>query len=122
MIGAANSSQALSAVNARHGEIDLLVTDVVMPGMSGIELAEAVTRRYSDVPVLFVSGHLDEQVADRHPLPDGARLLPKPFTPDELSARVLRALSQHDAPRTRRPPKGTSTNGSGATARGRRVS
>ena len=108
VIGATNSSQALSAVNARNGDIDLLITDVVMPGMSGIELADAVTRRYAKVPVLYVSGHLDEQVSERHPLPDGAELLPKPFTPDELSVTVLRALSREKAKRTRRSTKSES--------------
>ncbi len=122
VIGAANSSQALSAVNARHGEIDLLVTDVVMPGMSGIELADAVTRRYANIPVLFVSGHLDEQVADHHPLPDGAQLLPKPFTPDELSVRVLRALSSKYALREGRPKKGTPAKDRKATIQRRQVS
>jgi CheY-like chemotaxis protein len=122
VIGAANSSQALSAVNARHGEVDLLVTDVVMPGMNGIELAEAITKRYADIPVLFVSGHLDEQIADRHPLPEGAQLLPKPFTPDELSARVLRALSRQSNPRARRPRKGPSTKDQDAGNARRRVS
>ena len=122
VIGAANSSQALSAVNARGGDIDLLVTDVVMPGMSGIELADAVTKRFSNIPVLFVSGHLDEQVADRHPLPQGAQLLPKPFTPDELSARVLRALSSKYALRTPRNKKGTPAKGRKPALQRRQVS
>jgi hypothetical protein len=121
VIGASNSSQALSEVNARRGEIDLLVTDVVMPGMSGIELGDAVTKRFANIPVLYVSGHLDEQVADRHPLPEGAQFLPKPFTPDELSATVLRALSPQNGSRARRPKK-VSANRSRSTAPRRRVS
>ena len=100
VVGAANSSQALSAVNARHGEIDILVTDVVMPGMSGNRIGRGGHSALFRHTVLFVSGHLDEQVADRHPLPDGAQLLSKPFTPDELSARVLRSLSRRHSPHT----------------------
>ena len=122
VLGASNSSQALSAVNARHGEIDLLITDIVMPGMSGIELADAITKRYEAVPVLYVSGHLDEQVAARHPLPDGAELLSKPFTPDELSATVLRALSRQHASRSRKSKRGSSNNGSGTSLSRSRVS
>jgi PAS domain S-box-containing protein len=121
VIGAANSTQALSAVNSRDGEIDLLVTDVVMPGMSGIELAEAVNRRYPDIPVLFVSGHLDEQVAGRTPLPSDAQLLPKPFTPDELSAWVRRALTPRSAPAARRARKGAAAKGSSPAVAGRRA-
>ena len=122
VIGAANSSQALSAINARNGDVDLLVTDVVMPGMSGIELAEAANRRYPKLPVLFVSGHLDEHVANSHPLPGDAQLLPKPFTPDELSTRVLQALSKAKAPRTRKTRKGSSKKESGSAVAARRVS
>jgi PAS domain S-box-containing protein len=122
VIGATNSSQALSAVNARNGDIDLLITDIVMPGMSGIELADAVTRRYAKVPILYVSGHLDEQVAERHPLPDGAELLPKPFTPDELSVTVLRALSREKAKRTPRSTKSSSKSESTLAVVRRRVS
>lgn len=122
VIGAGNGSQALSAINARNGQIDLLVTDVVMPGMSGIELAEAVTKRYARLPVLFVSGHLDEHVATSHPLPDDAQLVSKPFTPDELSTRVLQALSKPKTGRTRKVRKGAQSKGAKAAVPSRRVS
>jgi len=94
VVAVGNGSQALSSLHARHGAVDLLVTDVVMPGMSGIELADAVARRYPEIPVLFVSGHLDEDITGRKALPRGASLLAKPYTPSELSDRVRQTLEE----------------------------
>jgi DNA-binding response OmpR family regulator len=74
--------------------LDLLVTDVVMPEMSGVELAEALTDRWPWLAVLFMSGHLDEGAMQRHPLDPEADLLPKPFTPDQLGRRVRLALDR----------------------------
>lgn len=97
VLGAANASEALHLLNARGGVVDLLVTDVVMPGMNGIELATAVRWRYPDVGVLFVSGHLDEDATLNGPLPEHADLLAKPFGPDELTSRVREALARAHA-------------------------
>jgi two-component system cell cycle sensor histidine kinase/response regulator CckA len=96
-------TQALSTLQSRHGEIDLLVTDVVMPGMNGIELADAVRRRYPAVPVLYVSGHLDEDTVGRRTLPRESELLAKPFTPDELARRVRRAIDASVEERSGKP-------------------
>jgi len=71
-------------------ELKLLVTDVVMPGMGGWELAEAMRRRYPGLRVLFVSGYTQTNLAER-----GVELLSKPFTPTTLLARVRLVL---DAP------------------------
>jgi PAS domain S-box-containing protein len=94
VLGAANASEALHLLNARGGGVDLLVTDVVMPGMNGIELATAVRWRYPEAGVLFVSGHLDDDATGRSPLPEQASLLKKPFGPDELTRRVREALNR----------------------------
>ena len=66
----------------------LLITDVVMPGQTGPELASALHERVPAMPVLFMSGHLRGQKAI---LPPGAKLLPKPFTAGDLS-REVRAI------------------------------
>ncbi len=94
VLGAANASEALHLLNARGGAVHLLVTDVVMPGMNGIELATAVRWRYPEAGVLFVSGHLDDDVTATSPLPEHSSLLTKPFGPDELTRRVREALSR----------------------------
>ena len=97
VLGAANASEALHLLNARGGAVDLLVTDVVMPGMNGIELATAVRWRYPEVGILFVSGHLDEDATLDGPLPGHAELLAKPFGPDELTSRVREGLARAHA-------------------------
>ncbi|MGC8472606.1 MAG: GAF domain-containing protein [Acidimicrobiales bacterium] len=94
VLGTANASEALHLLGARGGAVDLLVTDVVMPGMNGIELASAVRFSYPDVGVLFVSGHLDEDAAPKSPLPEQASLLTKPFAPDELTRRARETLAR----------------------------
>ena len=73
------------------GPLDLLVTDVVMPGSSGIELARELRSRHPGLPVLLVSGYADENLPDI--LTERAtRFLPKPFTWPDLAAAVTKLL------------------------------
>ena len=72
--------------------IDLLVTDVVMPGMTGRELADALRRRYPTLKVLFVSGYTDDALLKRGVMEAREALLAKPFLPRELAARVRQIL------------------------------
>jgi len=90
LLSATCGSEALQLA-ASHGEpIDLLLTDVVMPGMSGPELAEQLRALRPDIKVLFVSGHLPD--GDRDSLGD-AGFLAKPFTSRELLERVREMLA-----------------------------
>lgn len=74
---------------ATHGRsIDLLVTDVMMPGMSGHQLAELVTQQRPDLPVVFVSGHPEAAVAPHQLHGRTVSLLRKPFSSEELVTRV----------------------------------
>jgi PAS domain S-box-containing protein len=86
-----NGAEALAAVRARGGRVDLLVTDVVMPQMTGTELASALGGEQPGLKVLFMTGHTDDpSLANR--LGDGsAELLQKPFT-NETLLRVVRRL------------------------------
>jgi PAS domain S-box-containing protein len=85
-LDAASPDAALELYRESPGDIDLLLTDVVMPGMSGPELAE----RIDALPVLFMSGYAGDAAGA---LPDGAPpLLEKPFSADELLAAVRAAL------------------------------
>jgi nitrogen-specific signal transduction histidine kinase/FixJ family two-component response regulator len=94
VVVASAGAEALEVVRSLDGRIDLLVTDVVMPGMSGIELATRVNEVWPLMPVLFVSGHLDEGSVGRNPMAEDADLLAKPFTPDQLGHRVRLALDR----------------------------
>jgi len=73
-----------------EGPFDLLVTDVIMPGMSGTEVARKLAP--TGLPVLFISGHVDEAL--RRDLDPEADLLSKPFTPQVLVERVRQALDR----------------------------
>ena len=72
----------------RHADPDVLITDILMPGMNGRELADRVLARAPATRVLFISGYAGEDVQ----LEDGARFLAKPFTPGELLEQVQRLL------------------------------
>ena len=74
------------------GKIDLLFTDVVMPGLGGAELAVAMQELYPEIKVLFMSGYSRSQL-DEEGVPPDAALLEKPFTPDKVVAMVRRLLS-----------------------------
>jgi two-component system cell cycle sensor histidine kinase/response regulator CckA len=73
----------------RHPDPDLLITDILMPGMNGRELADRLLARAPRTRVLFISGYAGEDVE----LEDGARFLAKPFTPGELLEQVRALLA-----------------------------
>jgi two-component system cell cycle sensor histidine kinase/response regulator CckA len=92
VIEAASAEQALSTVTARGGQIDLLLTDVVMPHVSGPELAERLHKTRPDLPVLYMSGYPASMVMQGAQPGTSVRLLPKPFTTASLLANVDEAL------------------------------
>lgn len=94
VIEACNGTEALRAAREHQGPIHLLVSDVIMPEMGGVELGREFARLYPDAPVLYMSGH-----PDASPLPPGGVLI-KPFTDYELFERVRRALDAAAARRS----------------------
>jgi two-component system, cell cycle sensor histidine kinase and response regulator CckA len=83
---------ALEAMTSAEGPFELLITDVVMPGMSGPELAERVREAAPDMAVIFISGY-SEDAAGADVL-ESANFLPKPFGLDQLASRVAAVLAQ----------------------------
>jgi PAS domain S-box-containing protein len=86
---APNAEELKKFVAEHDGKIDLLLTDVVMPGMSGPELVRLVRARWPDVRVLYMSGYADDEIED---LDRDAGFLQKPFTPMELTAKIAEML------------------------------
>ncbi len=95
--------QALEAASREEGSIDLLLTDIVMPGMSGYEVATELRKQFGTLPVLYMSGYnQDDATASEDSCVDrnGACFLAKPFTPAELLSAVRSCLDLHASPRT----------------------
>ena len=93
---ASRGEEALALCSRWNHGIDLLVTDIVMPGIDGRQLAEQVARRYPGTGVLYMSGYADHTLVRGLALEPGTNFLQKPFEPDELARAVRRAL---DSPR-----------------------
>ena len=92
VLSAADPTEALAIAARESLRIDLLLTDVVLPGMSGGDLAERLCSLRPGLRVLFVSGYADEDVMGRGGLAPGSQLLEKPFTPAQLRDRVYQIL------------------------------
>jgi two-component system cell cycle sensor histidine kinase/response regulator CckA len=89
---AASGQEALELMNGAHDPIDLVISDVVMPGMDGPTLMRELRQRQPDVKIIFVSGYA-EDVFERNLPEDGSyQFLPKPFTLKELATTVKETL------------------------------
>ena len=84
----------LGLVDRHHEPIDLLLTDLVMPGMNGRELAEQLAARFPKLRVLFTSGYAPDVVAHHGVLEPDAEFIPKPYTLQALARRVREVLEQ----------------------------
>jgi len=89
--------------DSRH--VDLLLTDVIMPGMSGRELADKLTSRRPDLGVLFMSGYTDDAVVRHGMLEPGLAYLEKPFRPPALLRKVRDVLQQQSSSTKQNPKK-----------------
>jgi len=86
--------EALRVARSHEGPIDMLLTDVVMPGMGGGELAKEILPLHPQLKVLFISGYSHERIADEGVELRDAVLLDKPFTSEILSQKIRDVLDQ----------------------------
>jgi CheY-like chemotaxis protein len=93
VIEAGSGPEAMELPDSRVRAIDLLITDVVMPGMSGKELATRLAARREGLRVLFISGYAANEIVREGIVEPGVAFLQKPFTPAELTERVGDMLS-----------------------------
>ena len=94
VIQASDGRAALELAAAHSGPIHLLVTDVIMPGMSGRQLADRLRDERPELKVLFVSGYTDDAIIRHGILEPGIAFLQKPFTPDALARKVREVLQR----------------------------
>jgi PAS domain S-box-containing protein len=92
VLEAADAANALQIAHRHEGPIDLLVTDVVMPGMNGPKLASELTRLRPGLRVLYISGYAENAVAHHGVLDAGIEYLAKPFSPTELAHKVREVI------------------------------
>jgi CheY-like chemotaxis protein len=98
VLDADGGDSALARVRSHEGRIDLLVSDVIMPGMNGREVADAVRALRPGLRVLFVSGHSGEVLNRMGGLGEGAHFLSKPFSTAELADAVRHAIDGPPGP------------------------
>jgi PAS domain S-box-containing protein len=92
VLTAADGDEAASVAASHGGVIHALVSDLVMPGIGGVETAARIRRTRSRIGVVFISGFSEEALEWQGALPQGGRLLKKPFAGDELGAAVRAAI------------------------------
>jgi len=90
-----DGDEALRVANQQEGKkIDLLLSDIMMPRMSGIDLYQQFSSQYPDIPVLLMSGYTTESIPRSSGPDKKVSFLPKPFTPARLAEEVRAALTQ----------------------------
>jgi PAS domain S-box-containing protein len=95
VLEAPDGQTALTMIAAGGPRVDLVLTDVVMPGMSGRALADQLARRCPGLRVLFMSGYTDDAIVRHGMLEPGLAYLQKPFRPDALAQKVREVLNRH---------------------------
>ncbi len=91
-IEAANAAEAEAAAGEFSGDIHLLLTDVVMPGINGKELSERLRRLRPGLKTIFMSGYSENVIAERGLLGQGVSYIPKPFSPNGLARKLREVL------------------------------
>jgi signal transduction histidine kinase/CheY-like chemotaxis protein len=91
---ARNGAEAIAVAQKNGERIDLLLTDVVMPGMSGRELATQLVLHHPEMKVLFTSGYTDDAIVHHGVLDEGVSFIGKPYTPSVLARKVREVLGK----------------------------
>lgn len=92
ILEAESGNEALQICDLHKGPIDLLLTDVIMPGLNGHELAARLTSKYPDLQVLYMSGYTDDIITRHGILTEGTMFMSKPFSSEMLARKVHEVL------------------------------
>jgi two-component system cell cycle sensor histidine kinase/response regulator CckA len=94
VLEASDGEEALELANRHDGKIDLLLTDVIMPGMSGKELSEQLKPKRPDMKVVFASGYTEDTILHHRVLDSREEFIQKPFTPTSLTKKLREVLGR----------------------------
>jgi two-component system, cell cycle sensor histidine kinase and response regulator CckA len=92
IVEARSAAEAMDLLRDDNQRVDLVLTDVIMPGMKGSELGESLAKLDSSIRVLYMSAYTEEAVVNFGFLGSGAAFIEKPFSPDELARKVREVL------------------------------
>ena len=98
VIQAESAGEALAMCERERTGIDLVLTDVIMPAMSGGELADQLAKQRPRIKVLFMSGHTDDVIMHHGVLKKGTEIVQKPFSPETLASKVQQMLAAPACP------------------------
>ena len=96
ILEASNGDEAITVCNQYQGEIDLLLTDVIMPRLNGRELSKCLLESRPKLRVLFMSGYTDDAIVHQGVLDEAANFIQKPFPPDSLAQKVREVLDRSE--------------------------
>lgn len=96
VVEAGSGPEALEIARARNGKIDVMLTDLNMPGMSGQELTARVKTEMPDLPVIYMSGYCDRAGAGLDALDGSIAFLQKPFNQTSLLAALFNVVPEYD--------------------------
>lgn len=94
VLEAGSAEEAIAIASSAPGRIDLLITDVMLPAASGLELAERIRETREDLKVIYVSGYTDDDAVRAGTIPLGSKFLQKPFTLGALVGKVRESLDR----------------------------
>jgi CheY-like chemotaxis protein len=97
VLEAADGRAGLEVAQSRGREIDLLLADMLLPELSGFDLAETLRRQFPELKVLFITGYVEGEIVQRSITELGAFFLDKPFQPSVLVSKVKQALETRTA-------------------------
>jgi two-component system, cell cycle sensor histidine kinase and response regulator CckA len=100
VLGAREGTEALRELEEVGGAVNLVLTDIVMPGMGGRQLAAELSRRYRRIPIVWMSGHARESEVQKGELSRNDPFLHKPVTPDTLLDTVAQVIEKNSTVRS----------------------